>query len=89
MFWYIWIFPIQQSIGIGVEFVSHIVRAYCNAKGANEVRASEALANIGSSVFSGITLTKFSGILVLMASKSQVSYKIRLFLWVVTKLPIK
>lgn len=62
-----------QSIGIGVEFVSHIVRAYCKAKGENEVRASEALSNIGSSVFSGITLTKFSGILVLAFAKSQVS----------------
>lgn len=64
-----------QSIGIGVEFVSHIVRAYCKENGANEVRASVALANIGSSVFSGITLTKFSGILVLCFAKSQVSGK--------------
>lgn len=63
----------DQSIGIGVEFVSHIVRAYCKAKGENAVRASEALSNIGSSVFSGITLTKFSGIVVLAFAKSQVS----------------
>lgn len=53
--------------------MSHIVRAFCKAKGDNEVRASEALSNIGSSVFSGITLTKFSGIAVLAFAKSQVS----------------
>lgn len=61
-----------QSIGIGVEFVSHIVRAFCKADGTNEERASEAISKMGSSVLSGITLTKFSGILVLAFAKSQV-----------------
>lgn len=65
-----------QSIGIGVEFVSHIVRAFCKAKGSNAERASEALYKMGSSVLSGITLTKFSGILVLAFAKSQVSHSI-------------
>lgn len=74
--WYMKFFSVQ-SIGIGVEFVSHIVRAYCKAKGTNDVRASKALASIGSSVFSGITLTKFSGILVLAFAKSQVSSAIQ------------
>lgn len=62
-----------QCIGIGVEFVSHIVRAFCKAEGSNEERASKALYKMGSSVLSGITLTKFSGILVLAFAKSQVS----------------
>lgn len=62
-----------QCIGIGVEFVSHIVRAFCKADGSNEERASKALYKMGSSVLSGITLTKFSGILVLAFAKSQVS----------------
>ncbi|XP_055296529.1 NPC intracellular cholesterol transporter 1 homolog 1b [Sitodiplosis mosellana] len=59
-------------IGIGVEFVSHIVRAFCKAEGSYEQRSSEALIKMGSSVFSGITLTKFSGILILAFAKSQI-----------------
>lgn len=62
-----------QSIGIGVEFISHIVRAFCQESGTNEERASRALSVMGSSVLSGITLTKFSGILVLAFSASQVN----------------
>lgn len=61
-----------QSIGIGVEFVSHIVKSFSLTSGSNLERASESLTVVGSSVFSGITLTKFSGILVLAAAKSQV-----------------
>ncbi|KAL9886600.1 Niemann-Pick type C-1b [Glossina fuscipes fuscipes] len=59
-------------MGIGVEFVSHIIRAYKNADGSNQERAQHSLASMGSSVFSGITLTKFAGILVLAFSNSKV-----------------
>lgn len=59
-------------MGIGVEFVSHIIRAYKNAEGSNQERAQHSLASMGSSVFSGITLTKFAGILVLAFSNSRV-----------------
>ncbi|XP_069778710.1 NPC intracellular cholesterol transporter 1 [Narcine bancroftii] len=59
--------------GISVEFCSHIVRAFSvSTKKTREDRAKEALANMGSSVFSGITLTKFGGIVVLAFAKSQI-----------------
>ncbi|XP_012683380.2 NPC intracellular cholesterol transporter 1 [Clupea harengus] len=59
--------------GISVEFCSHIVRAFSiSTKSTRVERAEEALANMGSSVFSGITLTKFGGILILALSKSQI-----------------
>ncbi|XP_042353563.1 NPC intracellular cholesterol transporter 1 [Plectropomus leopardus] len=59
--------------GISVEFCSHIVRAFSISVKKNRVeRAEEALAHMGSSVFSGITLTKFGGILILALSKSQI-----------------
>ncbi|XP_020791717.1 NPC intracellular cholesterol transporter 1 [Boleophthalmus pectinirostris] len=62
-----------MSIGISVEFCSHIVRAFTISIRSNRVeRAEEALAHMGSSVFSGITLTKFGGILILALSKSQI-----------------
>ena len=62
-----------QSIGIAVEFVSHIVRWFAYSdQPTRKARAHDALVNMGSSVFSGITLTKFFGILVLAFSKSQI-----------------
>ncbi|XP_071766955.2 NPC intracellular cholesterol transporter 1 isoform X1 [Centroberyx gerrardi] len=62
-----------MSCGISVEFCSHIVRAFSISVKSNRVeRAEEALAHMGSSVFSGITLTKFGGILILALSKSQI-----------------
>ncbi|XP_051989877.1 NPC intracellular cholesterol transporter 1-like [Xyrauchen texanus] len=62
-----------MSCGISVEFCSHIVRAFSvSTKSSRVERAEEALAHMGSSVFSGITLTKFGGILILALSKSQI-----------------
>uniref|UniRef100_A0A8D0H7N3 NPC intracellular cholesterol transporter 1 n=1 Tax=Sphenodon punctatus TaxID=8508 RepID=A0A8D0H7N3_SPHPU len=62
-----------MSCGISVEFCSHVTRAFTvSTKGSRTERAEEALSHMGSSVFSGITLTKFGGIVVLAFSKSQI-----------------
>uniref|UniRef100_A0A182W4Q6 SSD domain-containing protein n=1 Tax=Anopheles minimus TaxID=112268 RepID=A0A182W4Q6_9DIPT len=61
-----------MSVGIGVEFISHIVRTYRLAHGTRMERSAEAMVRTGSSVFSGITLTKFAGIIVLAFAKSQI-----------------
>ncbi|XP_029446991.1 NPC intracellular cholesterol transporter 1 [Rhinatrema bivittatum] len=62
-----------MTCGISVEFCSHVTRAFAvSMKGSRLERAEEALAHMGSSVFSGITLTKFGGIVVLAFSKSQI-----------------
>ncbi|XP_010585114.1 NPC intracellular cholesterol transporter 1 isoform X1 [Loxodonta africana] len=62
-----------MSCGISVEFCSHITRAFTvSTKGSRVSRAEEALSHMGSSVFSGITLTKFGGIVVLAFAKSQI-----------------
>nr|DBA24360.1 TPA: hypothetical protein GDO54_012030 [Pyxicephalus adspersus] len=59
--------------GISVEFCSHITRAFSiSTKGSRAQRAQDALAHMGSSVFSGITLTKFLGIGIMGLSKSQI-----------------
>lgn len=60
------------SVGIGVEFISHIVRSYKTFYGSHLERAKNSLSLTGSSVLSGITLTKFAGISVLAFAKSQV-----------------
>ncbi|XP_076457250.1 NPC intracellular cholesterol transporter 1-like [Babylonia areolata] len=61
-----------MAIGISVEFCSHITRAFAvSTLPTRKERAKEALAHMGSSVLSGITLTKLGGIIVLAFSKSQ------------------
>ena len=53
--------------------MSHIVRWFAYSdQPTRKARAHDALINMGASVFSGITLTKFFGISVLAFSKSQI-----------------
>ncbi|CAL1295283.1 unnamed protein product [Larinioides sclopetarius] len=62
-----------MAVGISVEFCSHIIRSFAfNPEGTKIDRARNAVARMGSSVLSGITLTKFGGIVVLAFSKSQI-----------------
>jgi len=62
-----------MAVGISVEFCSHIARAFAVSIKENKIkRAQEALAHMGSSVLSGITLTKFGGIIVLAFAKSRI-----------------
>lgn len=70
-------------VGIGVEFCAHIARAFMfpsrsiveNAKSrfrGRDARAWTALVNVGSSVFSGITITKLLGVFVLAFTRSKI-----------------
>lgn len=62
-----------MAVGISVEFCSHISRAFAvNLKETKIKRAQDSLAHMGSSVLSGITLTKFGGIIVLAFAKSRI-----------------
>ncbi|RXG57280.1 Niemann-Pick C1 protein [Armadillidium vulgare] len=62
-----------MCVGISVEFCSHICRAYSLSMEETRLqRAADALINMGSSVLSGITLTKFGGIIVLGFAHSQI-----------------
>uniref|UniRef100_F7AL93 Uncharacterized protein n=1 Tax=Ciona intestinalis TaxID=7719 RepID=F7AL93_CIOIN len=77
---------LMQAVGISVEFCAHITRAFALSQRITRVaRAEEALAEIGSSVLSGITLTKFVGIVILAFSKSQIFkvFYFRMYLCVV------
>eukprot|EP00112_Aurelia_sp_Birch-Aquarium-sp1_P006727 Seg1737.3 transcript_id=Seg1737.3/GoldUCD/mRNA.D3Y31 product="NPC intracellular cholesterol transporter 1" protein_id=Seg1737.3/GoldUCD/D3Y31 len=61
-----------MAVGISVEFCAHVARAFSVSPLPTRIeRAEEALARMGSSVLSGITLTKFVGIIVLAFAKSQ------------------
>lgn len=75
-----------MSVGISVEFCSHITRAFAmSVKPTRVERAHYALAHIGSSVLSGITLTKALGIIILFFSRSQLFkvYYFRMYLSIV------
>lgn len=66
-------FYLFQAVGIAVEFCSHLVHSFSVSVEATRLdRAADALTHMGSSVFSGITLTKFGGIIVLGFAKSQI-----------------
>merc|ERR1712200_283094 len=58
-----------MAVGISVEFCSHMTRAFSVNIGRDRI---ERATNMGSSVLSGITLTKFGGIVVLAFAKSQI-----------------
>ncbi|CAA2984522.1 Niemann-Pick C1 -like [Olea europaea subsp. europaea] len=61
-----------MSVGIAVEFCVHITHAFLVSNGDRNQRMKEALTTMGASVFSGITLTKLFGVLVLCFSKTEV-----------------
>ncbi|XP_054787457.1 uncharacterized protein LOC129293484 [Prosopis cineraria] len=63
---------IIMSIGIAVEFCVHIAHAFMVCSGDKNQRAKTALSTMGASVFSGITLTKLVGVLVLCFSRSEI-----------------
>jgi Niemann-Pick C1 protein len=69
-------------VGIGVEFCAHIARAFmfpsrhmlerCPKLRGKDARVWSALVNVGSSVFSGITITKLLGVCVLAFTRSKI-----------------
>ncbi|KAK0092687.1 hypothetical protein PV326_000847, partial [Microctonus aethiopoides] len=62
-----------MAIGISIEFCSHLVHSFSiSVKETRMERVEDAVAKMGSSIFSGITLTKFAGIVVLGFAKSQI-----------------
>ncbi|CAH2060365.1 unnamed protein product [Thlaspi arvense] len=61
-----------MSVGIAVEFCVHITHAFSISSGDRNQRMKEALGGMGASVFSGITLTKLVGVIVLGFSRSEV-----------------
>ncbi|OWM70574.1 hypothetical protein CDL15_Pgr014247 [Punica granatum] len=61
-----------MAVGIAVEFCVHITHAFSVSGGDRDQRMKEALSTMGASVFSGITLTKLVGVLVLCFSRTEV-----------------
>eukprot|EP00455_Lapot_gusevi_P044489 TRINITY_DN5563_c0_g1_i1.p1 TRINITY_DN5563_c0_g1~~TRINITY_DN5563_c0_g1_i1.p1 ORF type:complete len:281 (+),score=94.60 TRINITY_DN5563_c0_g1_i1:421-1263(+) len=60
-----------MAIGISVEFCVHIAVAFMRTPGSKDERVAAALVNVGSSIVSGIFLTKFAGVSVLAFASSK------------------
>ncbi|KIZ01590.1 Niemann-Pick C1 protein Flags: Precursor [Monoraphidium neglectum] len=73
---------LAMALGIAVEFNAHILHSFCVTPGPRPYRARAALVKMGASVTSGITLTKFVGVVVLAFAKTQIFevYYFRLYL---------
>lgn len=61
-----------MSIGIAVEFCVHITHSFSVSSGDRGTRAKAALSTMGASIFSGITLTKLVGVIVLRFARSEI-----------------
>ncbi|KAI3459954.1 hypothetical protein Pfo_016617 [Paulownia fortunei] len=61
-----------MAVGIAVEFCVHITHAFMVTSGDRNQRMQEALTTMGASIFSGITLTKLVGVLVLCFSRTEI-----------------
>ncbi|PAV69838.1 hypothetical protein WR25_26079 isoform B [Diploscapter pachys] len=75
-----------MSVGISVEFVVHIVRAFSHSHLPTRIdRSREALAAMGSTISSGLTLAMLGATLVLAFAHSQIFkvFYFRLFLGIV------
>uniref|UniRef100_A0A8C3T402 NPC1 like intracellular cholesterol transporter 1 n=1 Tax=Chelydra serpentina TaxID=8475 RepID=A0A8C3T402_CHESE len=60
------------AVGISVEFVSHLTRAFAVSTQPTRLeRAKEATVNMGSAVFAGVAMTNLPGIVVLAFAKAQ------------------
>jgi len=77
---------LAMCIGISLEFCVHIGMAFNNStEPSKHERAYDALNDMGPSVFSGITMTKFFGVVVLAFAPSQLFqlYYFRMYLTIV------
>jgi Niemann-Pick C1 protein len=61
-----------MALGIAVEFCAHILHSFCVSHGSRQARARAALVKMGAPVTSGITLTKFAGVVVLAFARTQI-----------------
>ncbi|CAL8466999.1 g6535 [Coccomyxa elongata] len=63
---------LTMALGISVEFCAHLVHAFVVTPGSRPARTATALVEVGASVLSGITLTKFVGVMVLAFAKTKI-----------------
>jgi len=73
---------LTMGVGIAVEFCVHIAHAFVSLPGKRGIRMVGSLESVGAAVISGITVTKFVGVVVLAFSNTQIFeiYYFRMYL---------
>lgn len=73
------------AVGLCVEFAVHTAQAFSVRGGSSDERARAALSEMGSSVFTGITVTKCVGVMVLRWAPSQMFrlYYFRMYMGII------
>ena len=81
----VFVVNLVTSLGFGVEFCNHIGMNFCIQEGTREERAKKALRSMGSSVLTGITLTKFLGVMILAFAPSTLFklYYFRMYMFII------
>ncbi|GMH37538.1 hypothetical protein BSKO_05411 [Bryopsis sp. KO-2023] len=76
---------LTMGVGISMEFCVHVAHSFMTLRGSRGARVAGALEGVGAAVISGITLTKFVGVIVLAFSKTQIFevYYFRMYLGLV------
>ena len=76
---------LTTCVGLSVEFTAHVCISMFSLRGTQSEKLRITLENTGSSVFIGIGLTKFIGVLVLGLAKSTLFrlYYFRMYLGIV------
>ena len=62
---------LTMSVGIAVEFCTHVDHAFMTMPGSRVGRVAAAIQGVGISVFSGITATKFLGVIILATATTR------------------
>lgn len=81
----VFVVNLVTSLGFGVEFCNHIGMNFCLQEGTREERAKKSLRAMGSSVLTGITLTKFLGVMILAFAPSTLFklYYFRMYMFII------
>lgn len=81
----VFVVNLVTSLGFGVEFCSHIGMNFLRQIGTRNERAMKAMNAMGSSVVTGITLTKFLGVMILAFAPSTLFklYYFRMYMFII------
>lgn len=81
----VFVVNLVTSLGFGVEFCNHIGMNFLRQRGTRNERAMKAMNAMGSSVVTGITLTKFLGVMILAFAPSTLFklYYFRMYMFII------
>lgn len=81
----VFVVNLVTSLGFGVEFCNHIAMNFLRQTGTRNERAMKAMNAMGSSVVTGITLTKFLGVMILAFAPSTLFklYYFRMYMFII------